>query len=216
MDNRFEFETIDTGGIGFLTELEESGLFYGLSTPCGDLYEAEELYNENRGIDSNRLIFVSFEENRVYEPVKAKKGVYFERPLFAEDVVYLLNVDFVQRKIGIYSWNKKEDSTKEVALLDLDIVKDCYNLRLAKSPLTLVRSGHENLFQVLWPQRSEFMISPRESLDHREGDLLVFGMWHEDPDYREEVIVRNLADGSVMERIDGSIYRIRGKEYIVK
>ena len=216
MDKGIAFETIDTGGIGFLTKLEESDLYYGLSTPCGDLYEAEELYRDGREIDSNRLIFVCFEENRVYEPLKAEKGTYFERPLCIEDEVFLLRADFVRRKIAIYAWNRKQDAVEELALLDLDIVKDCYNLRLAKSPLSLVRSGHENLFQVLWPERSEFMISPRESLDHREGDYLLFSMWHEDPDYREEVIVRKLTDGTVLERHDGCIYQIAGKEYIVK
>ena len=216
MDKRIEFEMIDTGGIGFLTELEGSGLYYGLSTPCGDLYEAQELYADHGRFDSNSLIFVSFEENRVYEPIKTEIGVYFERPVCLDKTIYLLKADFAKHRIGIYAWNKEEDVIEETALLDLDIVKDCYNLRLIKSPLTLTRSGHENLFQILWPEKSEFMISPRESLDHRKGDLLLFSMWHEDPDYREEVIVRNISDGRILERYDGSIYLIDGKEYIVK
>lgn len=211
-----DFETIDTGGIGFLCRLEESDLYYGLSTPSGDLYEAEELFNDGGEIDSNRLIFVSFTENRVYEPLKAQKGVYFEQPVCIDGTIYLLQVDFVKRKIGIFAWRNQEDAIEEVALLDLNIVKDCYNLKLVKSPLTLVRSGHESLFEILWPQRCGFMISPRESLDHRENDLLLFSIWHEDPDYREEIIVRNLEDGTILERHDGYIYRINGKEYIVK
>jgi len=216
LDKTFEFQTIDTDGIGFLAKLEESDLYYGLSVPCGDLYEAEELFVDGGKFDSNRLVFVCFEENRVYEPLKAEKGSYFERPVCIEEVIYLLRVDFIKRKIAIYAWQKGQTSVEEIVLLDLDIVKDCYNLRLIKSPLTLVRSGHENLFQILWPEKAEFAISPRESLDHREGELLLFSMWHEDPDYREEVIVRDLTDGKILERHDGFIYRINGKEYIVR
>ncbi len=215
MDRPIEFEMIDTGGIGFLSQLEGSDLYYGLSTPCGDLYEAQELYDDGKAFDSNRLVFVSFEENKVYEPMKAQKGVYFERPVCLNGTIYLLNVNFEKKKIGIYAWNKKEADVEETVLIDLGIVSDCYNLRLTKSPLTLVRSGHENLFQVLWPESSEFMISPRESLDHRAGELLLFSMWHEDPDYREELVVRKLKDGSVVERHEGYIYQIGGKEYII-
>ena len=111
MDKAFEFQTIDTDGIGFLAKLEESDLYYGLSVPCGDLYEAEELFVDGGKFDSNRLVFVCFEENRVYEPLKAEKGSYFERPVCIEEVIVrdLTDGKILERHDGfIYRINGKE------------------------------------------------------------------------------------------------------------
>ena len=37
------------------------------------------------------------------------------------------------------------------------------------------------------------------------GDRLYFSAWFEDPDYREEVVVRSFATGAVAERIPGAL-----------
>jgi hypothetical protein len=97
------------------------------------------------------------------------------------------------------------ESAEVHARLPLGAVPDCYNLMLHTTPLTLTRQGHENTFQVVWPEQGSFTIEPQESLDSREGDKLVFSRWYEDPDYREEVIVRKYPTGEVLERANGTL-----------
>ena len=92
--------------------------------------------------------------------------------------------------------------------IHLDEVRDCYNMMLGIEPLTLIRQGHEDRFQVIWPDKGDFAIAPQESLDSREGDELVFSKWYEDPDYREETVIRRYPTGEVLETFDGNFRRM--------
>ena len=69
----------------------------------------------------------------------------------------------------------------------------------------LSRQGGEGSFQIVWPERAEFAIGPHESFDFREGDRLYFARWYEDPDYREEVVVRRFPDGEIVDCFPGVI-----------
>ena len=55
--------------------------------------------------------------------------------------------------------------------------------------------------------RSRFVspIEERETLNFRDGDKLYFTVWYEDPDYREETVVRSVRDGSILDRYPGDI-----------
>ena len=83
-------------------------------------------------------------------------------------------------------------------------VEDCYNLMPHTSPLMLTRQTGER-FQVLWPEKADFPIHPAESFCFRDGERLYFSRWYEDPDYREEVVVRRMPDGAVLEQFRGSL-----------
>ena len=87
-------------------------------------------------------------------------------------------------------------------------VRDCYNLMLDTEPLTLVRQGRENDFQVLWPDKGDFTIDNTESFYFRDGDRLIFSKWYEDPYYREETVIRAYPTGEVIEEIKGAIVRM--------
>ena len=81
----------------------------------------------------------------------------------------------------------------------------CGNLMLEASPLLLTRSAHDNRFQILWPERRDFAIEDHEFFEFLEGNRLYTSVWYEDPDYREEVLVRDYNTGEVLERIPGSL-----------
>lgn len=69
---------INTNGITYLEKLEGTTKWYwGTDYIHGDLYEAEELFNNNHKIKSNTLLFVSYPDGKVIEPIKAQDGQYF-------------------------------------------------------------------------------------------------------------------------------------------
>ena len=68
----------------------------------------------------------------------------------------------------------------------------------------LIRQGGDGQFQIIWPEKTEFSIGARESFLYRKGEKLYFSQWHEDPDYREEIIVREFPSGKVLKKIPGS------------
>ena len=197
---------IITNGITDLEPLAGSSEWYwGADYASGDLYEAEELFRSGRPIDKNRLVLVRCPEGTVYEPVRTKSGQYFGRPVYHDGQVVLLMVDFPQEKIHILIFRETDGTTEPLAVLPLSIVEDCYNLMLEASPLMLTRSAHDNKFQILWPERRDFAIEDHEIFEFLEGNRLYTSVWYEDPDYREELLVRDYDTGELLERIPGSL-----------
>ena len=70
------------------------------------------------------------------------------------------------------------------------------------------RQAHDNQFQILWPERRDFAVEDHEYFEFLEGNRLYTSVWYEDPDYREELLVRDYDTGEVLERIPGSIRRM--------
>ncbi len=196
---------LKTGGIGWLDHLG-GDWYWGMDYTSGDLYEAEELFSGGHEIAKNRLIFVNRAQNRVYEPLKARDGQYFGKPVMEDGLIYCLMVDFKEGRIDIIVLSEDLVSFKIRESLPLNSVRNCYNLMLQTSPLCLTRQGDEGRFQVVWPEKGDFAIEPSESCAARRGDTLIFSQWFEDPDYREEFVIRSYPDGSMLARGRGSIF----------
>ncbi len=200
-----DYQRIDAGGVSYLESMDGTDWQWGSDYAGGDLYEAEELFRNGRPIRKNRLVFVRCPEPRLYEPVTAREGQYFGRPCCDGGDIYILLVDFPEKEILIYRCAADMESAEVYVRLPLSAVPDCYNLMLQTAPLTLTRQGHENTFQVVWPERGSFAIDGTESLDCRDGEELIFSKWYEDPDYREELVVRRCPTGEVLERASGTL-----------
>ena len=197
---------IITNGITNLESLDGSSEWYwGADYASNDLYEAEELFRSGHAVDKNRLILIHRLEGKVYEPVCTKPGQYLGKPVYHNGQIVLLLVDFPKEEIRILIFREAEGTTEPLAVLPLSIVEDCYNLMLEASPLMLTRSAHDNKFQILWPERRDFAIEDHEFFEFLDGNRLYTSVWYEDPDYREEVLVRDYDTGEVLERIPGSL-----------
>ena len=112
--------------------------------------------------------------------------------------------DFPGNEIRLLRYDADSDSVTSIVTLPRSAVEDCYNLMPHVSPLCLTRQTADR-FQILWPERADFSIHPAESFCFREGDRLYFSRWYEDPDYREEVVVRRMRDGAVLEQYRGAL-----------
>ena len=197
---------IVTNGITDLEPLAGSSQWYwGADYASGDLYEAEELFRSGHPIQKNRLVVVHLPEGTVYEPVRTESGQYLGRPVYHSGQVILLLVDFPKGEIRILIFRETDGTTEPLAVLPLSAVEDCYNLMLEASPLMLTRSAHDNQFQIIWPERRDFAIEDHEFFEFLEGNRLYTSVWYEDPDYREELLVRDYNTGKLLERIPGSL-----------
>ena len=171
----------------------------------GDLYEAEELFRDGNSVRSNRLYLIHYPDGTVYEPVPPVDGQYFGYPVYDGDSVVLLVVNFTESMIHILRFLPHQEKTQEVAQLPLSLAKDCYNLILHTSPLTLTRQPNDGTFEIVWPEKMSFAIDGKETFNFRDGDKLYFNIWYEDPNYREETLVRALKDGTILDRFPGDI-----------
>ena len=181
----------------------------------GDLYEAEELFKMGHPVQSNRLYLIHYPDGAVYEPIPTVAGQYLGYPVCDNGAVALLAVNFAEGVIRILRFRPEE--TQEVAKLPLSAVTDCYNLMLHTSPLTLTRQPNDNTVEIVWPEQVRLTIEDRETLNFRDGDKLYCTVWYEDPDYREETVVRSLRDGTVLDRLPGDIHIMpNGENWLVK
>ncbi len=205
-------KTIETGGISCIEPITgtASGWYYGISYEHGDLYEAEELFIKGHPIKGRMLCLVHYPDGAVYEPVPKKEGCYCEKPVYYDESIYILNVDFPGDLIQILRFGCADHITEIHAELPLSSVKDCYNLSLQISPLTLSRQCvGENEFEVIWPERTVFKMDDHDSFFLRDGEKLFFSRWHEEgegEDYRyfEEIVIKDLA-GNVIETLPGDV-----------
>ena len=199
-------KVIETKGITYLEKFDETAEWYwGSNYTGGDLYEAEEIFNSGNLLEPNKLIFVHYPNGKVFEPIVAKANQYFGRPAFIDGSIYILLVAFDENVIRVYQCEKNMCSANKVIELPLSEVKDCYNIRIDGNPVMVTRQSSDNVFQIIWPEKVEFTIGARESFWLKKEDKLYFSEWHEDPNYREDVNVRDCHTGKLIEKIPGAI-----------
>lgn len=183
----------------------------------GDLYEAEELFRQGHSVRSNRLYLIHYPDGTVYEPVKPTDGQYLGTPIDDGSSVVLLVVSFNESVIRILRFLHQPEAVQEMAQLPLAAVKNCYNLLLHTSPLSLTRQPNDGTFEIIWPEQVRFAIDDRETLNFRDRDKLYFNIWYEDPDYREETLVRSVQDGTILESLSGDVRIMpNGERWLIK
>ncbi len=152
-------KTIDTDGITYIEPLPGSaGEWYsGMDNEHGDLYEAEELFRNGCIIKGRKLCLVHYPDGRVFFPVPKAEGHYSEKPVFSDGSIYILDVNFPEGLIRIVRFDCRDFQADIHAELPLSSVKDCYNLQLQVSPLTLSRQcAGSGEFEIVWPERVGF------------------------------------------------------------
>lgn len=166
--------------------------YFGIGYEQGDIYEAEEIFRAGGTVRGRALCLVKHPEGRVYRPVPVKENEYPGEPAFCDGKIAFPLVRFAAGEIRVEMFDCATKRTKTAAVIPYEGVKDCYNLAINAAPLTLTRHVVGEELEILWPERVAITPGERESFFHREGEKLYFARWCEDPDYREETVVRNL------------------------
>jgi len=208
---------IETNGITYIEPVygATSEWYFGMDYEHGDLYEAEELFNEGNNVKGRKLCLVHYPDGEVFFPVVKTEGHYSEKPVFFDGGIYMLDVDFSNGSIKIVRFDCNDHQVSIHTQLPLTAVTDCYNLQLHIRPLTLSRQrGSE--FEIVWPQKISLSIENHDSFFLRDGDRLFFNRWFEEGEgadykYWEETIVRDL-NGNVIEILSGDVMQMPNGE----
>lgn len=173
-----------------------------------DLDEAEEIVKAGKIFPGMTCHLIHYPEGTVYSPFELEENVYVEQPVWENGKLYFLRVDFVKQIIQIYSYfpdNQMHEIMKE---LPLGIVEDCYNLMLKVSPIMLCRAANNGIYEIVWPENKKIEIGETEELLFRDGEDLYFSEWYENPEYHENVIVRDINNGEIKEKFQGYLCRM--------
>lgn len=210
-------KTIETNGITYIEPVQgaTSEWYFGMNHEHGDLFEAEETFRAGHIVKGRKLCLVHYPDGHVFFPVPKIEGHYSEKPVFFEEGIFIIDVDFPKQSIKIVRFDCNEHNVSIHVELPLSSVKDCYNLQLHITPLMLSRQcGNE--FEIIWPEIINFSIGEHDSFFMRDGEKLFFNRWHEEGDgadynYWEETVVRNLT-GNVIEIISGDVMQMPNGE----
>lgn len=178
-----------------------------------DLYEAEEIVSAGKVFQGMNCHLVHFPDGRVHSPFKMQENVYVEKPIWNNGELNFLVVDFNTRLINILKYIPEKQKLERLVELSLSEVKDCYNLKLEIMPLTLGRSGNDGFYQIIWPEKKNIAIGKTESVLFRDGDKLYLSEWYENPEYHENVIVRDIQTGKIIEKNEGYLCRLSNNVY---
>ena len=208
---------IETDGITYIEPVygATSEWYFGMDYEHGDLYEAEELFNEGHTVNGRKLCLVHYPDGKVFFPIVKTEGHCCEKPVFFDGGIYMLDVDFSNGSIRIVRFDCNDHQVSIHTQLPLTAVKDCYNLQLHIRPLTLSRQ-RGNEFEIVWPQKISLSIEDHDSFFLRDGDRLLFNRWFEEGEgedykYWEETIVRDL-NGNVIEILTGDVMQMPNGE----
>ena len=203
---------IKTDGISYIKLVPgaNSDWYYGSDFEQGDLYEAETAFKDGIRIKGRKFCLVHYPDGTVYHPVPEADGKCCGECVFEKNGIYILNVDFNKSIIQITRFDCADHTTTVHAEMLLSEVKDCYNLRLEVSPLTLTRQCvGDNEFEIVWPEKVKLKMDDHDSFFLRDNDRLFFSRWHEEGDgtdykYWVETVVKDL-NGEVLEILKGDV-----------
>lgn len=201
-------KSINTRGVTYLERLEGTEKWYwGSDYIHGDLYEAEEIFNNCGKIKSNNLLFVSYPEGNVIEPIKPHDGQYFGTPIYCDKSIIILLVDFNEKLIKIKQYEEINSEVTNIASIPLNEIKNCHNLILITYPLMLTRQSHEDNIEIIYPNKRQFKIEDNEDLYFRKDNYLYFSQWfeNEDIEYGKRTIIRDFNTGEIVKKKDSSL-----------
>lgn len=178
-----------------------------------DLYEAEEIIKAGEKFNGMNCHLIHFPEGTVHSPFEYRENLYVESPVWDDGKIFFLSVDFCEQIIQISRYFPEERRLEIIKELPLDTVEDCYNLTLKTSPLILCRDANKEVYEIFWPENKKIEIGKTEALLFRDGNDLYFSEWYEDPEYHENVIIRDIDTGKIKEKFDGYLCRLPNGVY---
>ena len=173
--------------------------YYGIYPTWMSNVEVAEEYGKGREYAGSKLCFFN-KTGRSYEPIKQEKNVYLETPVYdkASNSFGILRYNFNKRILQAIAYKPDEESVEVIEEISLSEIDDLMNIRLIESPFMIVRNSMEE----------------NESIEFVENEKMYSSKWNEDLldvldyGYGEEVIVRDLETGKILERYKGYLNRM--------
>lgn len=204
----------DNSGVTYLLPVSDRSTewYYCQDFPNGDLYEAEEIFRRGGDVIGTALYLIRYPSGERFQPLPRKEGVCIGKPVMEDGLIYILSVDFPNGLIKVQTFGCDDHELNVAVSMELSEVEDCYNLMLHERTVLLSRQPNDGTFQILWPERTTFPIGRTESFYYRDGDELFFSRWFEDPDYREETVIRDVSTGRMIAVFPGEMTVMPGGE----
>ncbi|MER0123970.1 hypothetical protein ABPH35_09945 [Streptococcus sp. ZJ93] len=170
--------------------------------------DANDILVEKLDYQGTELYLFDLHTRKVYQPFPKEPMMYLENPVYdpASQSFGLLRYDFHRKIIQAYQYRPSEDELTLLTTLPFEKAGDLINVRLAISPFTLIKHEiHHFRTHILWPVEDVCQWETNECLEYLDDQYFYTSKWVEEPEYVEEVIVRERNTKTIIRRQKGSI-----------
>ena len=154
---------------------------YGLS----DFENAWDLedWQENGGYQGSVLYLYDLYENKIYIPFEKRKNVLYQEPLFYNDMIYFLQIDYDNQKINLYhlSSSKPLEKVTDFSIGEVNL----YNLGLTGEKVHI--TSQDDSFISYYPERFEIKLEPNESVICIADGKIYINAWIEEGVENDEI-----------------------------
>lgn len=180
--------------------------FYG-SADTG--LEAADLLHmrEDYVYEGSRLFFIHL-SGELFEPIKQEQNVFLSAPVYHTDdnAFAVIKYDFNKRIMQMLKYEPGADRCSVLGEIPLSKGGDLINISILPNSYILVKyEAMRDSAAFLYPFEKEIQLEENESIHCVNGSRLIDWKWIEDPDYREEIIIRNLETAEITERKNGFV-----------
>lgn len=200
----------------FLERLEGTDRWGYSQGPAG--IDADDVLRYDNSFEGTDLYLIDLENEKIYQPFPKEKMVYLEEPVYdpKEDCFGLIRYDFTTKIIGAYSYRPLENELTLLTQLPMEKGGDLINLRLLLKPWTLVKHDmQKNQTHFLWPFEASYQWEENEHLNFIDENYFYTSKWVENPDYYEEVRLRDRQTGDIKETYIGSIHLLNKGDFLI-
>lgn len=161
--------------------------------------------SDNFIFEGNQLFLMNI-SGRIFEPIQQKHNVFLSQPIYNIDdnALAIIKYDFSKGSIQIVKYDIQTDYCSVVGEVSLSKGGDLINVRILQNSYVLVK--HEpikDITSILYPFEKKIQLEENEGLFLINDNKLISRKWIEDPDYREEIIVRDFNTTEITERKNG-------------
>ena len=178
---------------------------YGLSD-FTDSWELKD-WQEHGGYQGSVLYLYDLHENQVYVPFQKKKNVIYQMPLYCDDKIYFLQVDYDDKKVNLYRLSPNT-AIEKITDLSIDEV-NLYNIRLIGEGVHI--TSQDESFICYYPEAFEIKLETNESVICIYDEKIYISAWIEegvendeitkDYSYYEKIRVKDKAGNLISEEI---------------
>lgn len=167
-----------------------------------DVEDILDFQNEYMG---NKVYLINI-SGKIFEPIKQENNIYLSNPIYNVDdhAFAIIKFDFNKKTIQIIKYDIETDNCSVAGEVPLSKGGDLINICILQNSYTLVKHEISNdSVIILYPVEKRIQLEENEGLVLLNDNKFISFKWIEDPDYREEIIIRDYETNEVIERKDG-------------
>ena len=163
----------------------------------------DDLLDTDCEFEGTQLIMLNI-QGEMFEPVKRKKNVCLSKPFYNVDESKFLVIrsDVKNQVIQLIKFGTTLNDAAVIFEMPLQNSKDMTNLFVVGNS-DICAKYEDETFKMFYPYKTSFHLEEHESVFAVNNGNFICSKWIENPDYKEEIIIRSIPDGKIIDRKTG-------------